>query len=443
MLTNKKLYIKTFGCQMNQYDSSKIFSLLKNSHGFEKTENAEEADILLLNTCSIREKSQEKVFHQLGRWKKIKKINPNIIICVGGCVASQEGKIIYQRAKYVDIIFGPQTLHRLPNMINEINKKRSLIIDISFTKNEKFNNFPKPHAKGPTAFVTIIEGCNKYCSYCIVPYTRGKEVSRPYKDILFEIAQLTKQGVREINLLGQNVNAYHSKTINGDNCSFSKLLRLISKINEIDRIRFTTNHPIEFTEDIIEVYNYTHKIVNHLHLPIQSGSDKILKKMKRGYTVFEYKNIINKLRKIRPNISISSDFIIGFPGEDYDDFKKTIDIISDINFDASYSFIYSKRPGTPASKLKDNITQNEKKQRLYLIQKLINQQTMKYSKNMLNSIQKILVEGVSRKNTNDFFGRTENNRIVNFKGSIDMVGNFINVKIINILPNSLRGEILT
>ncbi|CRK85974.1 tRNA-2-methylthio-N(6)-dimethylallyladenosine synthase [Candidatus Providencia siddallii] len=441
-MSTKKLYIKTFGCQMNQYDSSKIYSMLKNTHGYKLTENEEEADILILNTCSIRKKPQEKVFHQLGRWKKIKKIKQDIIICIGGCVASQEGDFIHQRAPYVNIIFGPQTLHRLPKMIDEIKKKDNFIIDISFPELEKFNSFPKPEAKGPTASISIIEGCNKYCTFCIVPYTRGEEISRPYNDILSEITQLAKQGVHEIILLGQNVNAYKWISHNRDICTFAKLLCLVANIKEIKRIRFTTNNPIEFTDDIIKVYSDTTKLVNHLHLPIQSGSNNILKKMKRGYTVLEYKNIIQKLRKIRPEILISSDFIVGFPGETNYDFKKTMSIISDIDFDMSYSFIYSQRPGTPAAYFHDNIPENEKKQRLNLLQQLIKEQTIKHSKRMLNSIQNILVEKISNKNTKELIGRTENNRIVNFIGTQEMIGKFIDVKIIKSLSNSLYGKII-
>lgn len=442
MLTKKKLYIKTWGCQMNEYDSSKMADLLNSTHGYQLTEIAEEADILLLNTCSIREKAQEKVFHQLGRWKKLKELNPDIIIGVGGCVASQDGYFIHQRAPNVDIIFGPQTLHRLPEMINQVKGTRSLIVDISFPELEKFDRLPEPRAEGPSAYISIMEGCNKYCSYCVVPYTRGEEVSRPCDDVLFEVAQLAEQGVREIHLLGQNVNAYRGETFNGAICSFAELLRLIAVIDGIDRIRFTTSHPIEFTDDIIAVYEDTPELVSFLHLPVQSGSDRILTMMKRSHTVLEYKSIIRKLRKARPNILISSDFIVGFPGETEDDFQKTMQLIADVNFDMSFSFIYSPRPGTPAADLSDDVSEDEKKQHLYLLQQRINQQAMNYSRTMFGSIQRILVEGPSRKNIMELSGRTENNRVVNFEGIQNMIGKFVDVEIIDVYANSLRGKLV-
>ncbi|MGP1939121.1 MAG: tRNA (N6-isopentenyl adenosine(37)-C2)-methylthiotransferase MiaB [Arsenophonus sp. ET-DL9-MAG3] len=442
MLMNKKLYIKTWGCQMNEYDSLKIINLLNITHGYKLTKIIEEADILLLNTCSIREKAQEKVFHQLGRWKNIKDVKPNIIIGVGGCVASQEGIFIHQRAPSVDIIFGPQTFHRLPNMINQVKNNRNLIIDISFPKIEKFDQLLELKIKGPSAYISIMEGCNKYCSFCIVPYTRGEEISRPCDDVLFEIAQLAEQGVREIHLLGQNVNAYRGKTFDNEICSFAELLRLIAAIDGIDRIRFTTSHPMEFTDDIIAVYEDTPKLVSSLHLPVQSGSDRILTMMKRSYTIFEYKNIIHKLRKVRPDILISSDFIVGFPGETEGDFKKTMQLVTDLNFDISFSFIYSPRPGTPAADLHDNVSEDEKKQRLYLLQKLINHQGMHYSHAILGSVQRVLVEGPSRKNIMELSGRAENNRVVNFEGTKDMIGKFIDIKIIGIYANSLRGKVI-
>ena len=395
----KKLYIKTWGCQMNEYDSSMITGILKKNNKYEITKSPEIADILILNTCSIREKAQEKLFHQLGRWKYLKLKNPNLIIAVGGCVATQEGKKIYKRAKYVNIIFGTQTLHRLSEMIKIASKNnKKHIIDISFPKIEKFDCLPKPYLPKISSFVSIMEGCNKYCSFCIVPYTRGKEVSRPCDDIISEIILLSKKGVREVNLLGQNVNSYRGKTDNGKICTFSELLRLIATIKGIDRIRFTTSNPMEFTDDIIDVYRDTPKLVSFLHLPVQSGSDRILKLMKRPYTIVEYKNIIKKLNNVRPNIHISSDFIIGFPGETLEDFQNTIQLIHDVNFDVSYSFIYSPRPGTPASKLYDNVTQKEKKERLYILQDLINQKTELWNKKMFNTIQSVLVEGVSKKN---------------------------------------------
>ncbi|AMA65034.1 (Dimethylallyl)adenosine tRNA methylthiotransferase MiaB [Candidatus Arsenophonus lipoptenae] len=442
MLIKKKLYIKTWGCQMNTYDSSKIIDLLNSTHGYQITEIVEEADILLLNTCSIREKAQEKLFHQLGRWKKLKDINHNIIIAVGGCVASQEGNSIFKRAPSVDIIFGPQTLHRLPEMINKFKSNGNPIIDITFPEIEKFDYLPDPVAKGPSAYISIMEGCNKYCSFCIVPYTRGEEISRPCDEILFEIVQLAEQGVREVNLLGQNVNAYCGKTFDGANCSFAELLRLVAAIDGINRIRFTTSHPIDFTDDIIDVYADTPELVNFLHLPVQSGSDRILNMMKRSYTILEYKNIIRKLRKVRPGILISSDFIVGFPGETESDFHHTMQLIYDINFDMSFSFIYSPRPGTPAAYLSDNVSYYEKKQRLYILQKRINQQAINHSAAMLGSIQRILVEGISHKNIMELAGRTENNRLVVFEGTHNMIGKFVDIEIINVYANSLRGKIL-
>lgn len=427
---------------MNEYDSSKMADLLNSTHGYELTDIAEEADVLLLNTCSIREKAQEKVFHQLGRWKTLKDNNPNLVIGVGGCVASQEGDHIRQRASFVDIIFGPQTLHRLPEMISQVQGTRSPIVDVSFPEIEKFDRLPEPRAEGPTAFVSIMEGCNKYCSYCVVPYTRGEEVSRPSDDILLEIAQLAAQGVREVNLLGQNVNAYRGMTYDNTSCSFAELLRLVATIDGIDRIRFTTSHPIEFTDDIINVYADTPELVSFLHLPVQSGSDRVLNLMKRSHTALEYKSIIRKLRKIRPDIHISSDFIVGFPGETQHDFEQTMQLIADVNFDMSYSFIFSARPGTPAADMEDNVSEDEKKQRLYLLQQRINQQAMQYSRRMQGTVQRILVEGTSRKNIMELSGRTENNRVVNFEGTPDMIGKFVDVEIVDVYPNSLRGKVV-
>ncbi|KGQ63946.1 tRNA (N6-isopentenyl adenosine(37)-C2)-methylthiotransferase MiaB [Gallibacterium anatis] len=438
----QKLHIKTWGCQMNEYDSAKMADLLNSTHGLELTENAEEADILLLNTCSIREKAQEKVFHQLGRWKDLKKQNPDLIIGVGGCVASQEGEHIRDRAPYVDIIFGPQTLHRLPEMVNQIRGGKSAVVDISFPEIEKFDRLPEPRAEGPTAFVSIMEGCNKYCSFCVVPYTRGEEVSRPVDDVLFEIAQLAEQGVREVNLLGQNVNAYRGPTHDGGICSFAELLRLVAAIDGIDRLRFTTSHPIEFTDDIIDVYRDTPELVSFLHLPVQSGSDRILSMMKRNHTALEYKAIIRKLREARPDIQISSDFIVGFPGETAQDFEQTMNLIAQVNFDMSFSFIYSARPGTPAADMPDDVSEEEKKQRLYLLQERINQQASQFSRRMLGTEQRILVEGPSKKDIMELTGRTENNRIVNFVGSPDMIGKFVDVKITDVYTNSLRGEVV-
>lgn len=442
-MPNDKLYIKTWGCQMNQYDSSKIADIMGNKLNCQITKSVEDANILILNTCSIREKAQEKLFHQLGRWKILKKKNPEIIIGVGGCVASQEGKKILNRAYYVDIIFGPQTFHRLPQMIYRVRKFKKYLIDISFPKIEKFNFFPITKTKNVSAFVSIIEGCNKYCTYCIVPHTRGKEISRPYKDIILEIKNLSSQGVKEIHLLGQNVNAYnYFDNKNKRYFNFAKLLVLISKIDNIKRIRFTTSHPKDFSNELINIYKKLPKLVNFLHLPVQSGSDKILSLMKRRYNVSEYIHIINKIRSIRPNIQISSDFIVGFPGETKKDFKSTISLILDLDLDMSFSFIYSPRPGTPASKMKDNISILEKKKRLYLLQYYIKEQTKKFSLKMLNTIQIILVEGISIQK-NKYFGKTENNRIVFFISEKNYIGKFIYVKIIDTYIYSLYGKFIS
>ncbi|MFZ7187743.1 tRNA (N6-isopentenyl adenosine(37)-C2)-methylthiotransferase MiaB [Avibacterium avium] len=438
----QKLHIKTWGCQMNEYDSSKMADLLNSTHGLELTDIPEEADVLLLNTCSIREKAQEKVFHQLGRWKELKKTNPGLVIGVGGCVASQEGEHIRSRAPYVDIVFGPQTLHRLPEMINQIRGGKSSVVDVSFPEIEKFDRLPEPRAEGPTAFVSIMEGCNKYCTFCVVPYTRGEEVSRPLDDVLFEIAQLAEQGVREVNLLGQNVNAYRGPTHDGGICSFAELLRLVAAIDGIDRVRFTTSHPIEFTDDIIDVYADTPELVSFLHLPVQSGSDRILNLMKRGHTALEYKSIIRKLRKVRPDIQISSDFIVGFPGETDQDFEDTMNLIAQVNFDMSFSFIYSARPGTPAADIPDDVSEEEKKQRLYVLQQRINNQAAQFSRAMLGTEQRVLVEGPSKKDLMELTGRTETNRIVNFVGTPDMIGKFVDIKITDVFTNSLRGDVV-
>ncbi|WP_026313126.1 tRNA (N6-isopentenyl adenosine(37)-C2)-methylthiotransferase MiaB [Actinobacillus capsulatus] len=437
-----KLHITTWGCQMNEYDSSKMADLLNSTHGLELTDKPEEADVLLLNTCSIREKAQEKVFSQLGRWKNWKKDKPELIIGVGGCVASQEGEHIRERAPFVDIVFGPQTLHRLPEMINKIRGGDRAIVDISFPEIEKFDRLPEPRAEGPTAFVSIMEGCNKYCSFCVVPYTRGEEVSRPVDDVLFEIAQLAEQGVREVNLLGQNVNAYRGETFDGGICTFAELLRLVAAIDGIDRVRYTTSHPIEFTDDIIEVYRDTPELVSFLHLPIQSGADRVLTMMKRNHTALEYKAIIRKLREVRPNIQISSDFIVGFPGETAEDFEQTMKVIEQVNFDMSFSFIYSARPGTPAADLPDDISEEEKKERLARLQQRINHQAMQFSRAMLGTEQRVLVEGPSKKDIMELTGRTENNRIVNFQGTPDMIGKFVDIKITDVYTNSLRGDVV-
>ncbi|ELS0752908.1 tRNA (N6-isopentenyl adenosine(37)-C2)-methylthiotransferase MiaB [Vibrio vulnificus] len=439
---SKKLLIKTWGCQMNEYDSSKMADLLNAANGYELTEEPEEADVLLLNTCSIREKAQEKVFHQLGRWKTLKDKKPGVVIGVGGCVATQEGDHIRDRAPFVDVIFGPQTLHRLPEMIKQSQSEDAPVMDISFPEIEKFDSLPEPRAEGATAFVSIMEGCSKYCTYCVVPYTRGEEVSRPMDDVLYEIAQLAEQGVREVNLLGQNVNAYRGPMHDGEICSFAELLRLVASIDGIDRIRFTTSHPLEFTDDIIAVYEDTPELVSFLHLPVQSGSDRILTMMKRPHTGIEYKSIIRKLRKARPDIQISSDFIVGFPGETDKDFQDTMKLIKDVDFDMSFSFIFSPRPGTPAADYPSDLSEETKKERLYELQQQINAQAMRYSRLMLGTEQRVLVEGPSKKNLMELRARTENNRVVNFEGSADLIGQFVDVKITDVFANSLRGEIV-
>lgn len=437
-----KLHVKTWGCQMNEYDSSKMADLLNSSSGYIATDNPEDADVILLNTCSIREKAQEKVFHQLGRWKKLKDKKPNLIIGVGGCVASQEGKAIRSRAPYVDIVFGPQTLHRLPDMIKQVQQDHGTVIDISFPEIEKFDCLPDAKADGATAFVTIMEGCSKYCTYCIVPYTRGEEVSRPVDDILLEVAQLAEQGVREINLLGQNVNSYIGATFDGERCSFAELLRYVASIDGIDRLRYTTSNPIDFCDEIIDVYRDTPELVDFLHLPVQSGADRILTAMKRGHNAAHYKDIIKRLKKVRPNLTVSSDFIVGFPNETEQDFQQTMDLIKHIGFDFSYSFIYSQRPGTPASDMPDDVLLETKKQRLSILQNRIHQQSQQIGRRMVGSVQRILVEGPSRKNIMELYGRTENNRIVNFEGDHRSIGGFVDVEITEVHTNSIRGKFI-
>ena len=427
---------------MNECDSEKMADLLDSTHGYSLAEEAEDADVILLNTCSIREKAQEKVFHQLGRWKNLKQTNPDLIIGVGGCVASQEGDMIRQRAPFVDVVFGPQTLHRLPEMINQIKGGEKSVVDVSFPEIEKFDRLPEPRAEGPTAFVSIMEGCSKYCTFCVVPYTRGEEVSRPVDDVLLEIAQLAEQGVREVNLLGQNVNAFRGEHYDGSVCRFAELLELVAAIDGIDRIRYTTSHPVEFTDDIIDAYASIPELVDHLHLPVQSGSDRILNLMKRGHTALEYKSKIRRLRKVRPNICMSSDFIIGFPGETDADFEATMDLIQAVDYDLSFSFIYSARPGTPAADAVDDVSEDAKKQRLYLLQQRINQQAQRIARNMQGTEQRILVEGLSKKNVMELSGRTENNRVVNFEGSPDMIGEFVDVEITDVYSNSLRGKVI-
>ena len=435
-----KLHIRTFECQMNEYDSNKMLDVLKHSHGLESTDDALEADVLLLNTCSIREKAQEKLFHQLGRWRKLKEKNPNLVIGVGGCVASQEGELILKRAPYVDMIFGPQTLHRLPAMLNDVLGDKTTSIDISFPEIEKFDHLPEPKTNGVTAFVSIMEGCSKYCTFCVVPYTRGEEVSRPFDDVIKEVQILANQGVREVNLLGQNVNAYQGLMDDGQSADLALLINLVAQINGIDRIRYTTSHPVEFSDSLIQAYAEVPELVSHLHLPIQSGSDKILTLMKRGHTALEYKSKIRRLREIRPDISISSDFIIGFPGETKQDFNDTMKVINDIGFDKSFSFIYSPRPGTPAASYPDNVDMKIKKDRLSLVQKTIDESTETISKSMIGSVQKVLVENKARKDDN-MFGKTENMRNTHFKGNESLIGQIVSVKITAARGNSLVGEL--
>ncbi len=438
---SKKLFITTQGCQMNEYDSARMLDALQAAHNMTVTKDAAEADLILLNTCSIREKAQEKVFSQLGRWRAFKEANPDLVIGVGGCVASQEGPAILERAPFVDIVFGPQTLHRLPEMYSDTMKNRKPIIDISFPEIEKFDHLPSPKADGPSAFVSIMEGCSKYCSFCVVPYTRGEEVSRPFDGVITEVVELAEQGVREVNLLGQNVNAYRGMMHDGNIADLALLIEYVAAIDGIDRIRFTTSHPLEFSDSLIEVYARVPELVSHLHLPVQSGSDRILALMKRGHTRLEYKSKIKRIRAIRPNLSMSSDFIIGFPGETDKDFEDTMNLINDIGFDHSFSFVYSQRPGTPASNLPDDTPMQTKKERLSILQTRISQKAMKISVAMVGSIQTILVEGQSKKDPDALRGRTENNRVVNFRGAKDLIGGFVDIEITEALPNSLRGSL--
>ena len=439
----KKLYIKSFGCQMNDYDSAKMRDILAASHSTTTTDDPASADIILVNTCSIREKAAEKLFSELGRWRAHKEAKPGLVIGVGGCVASQEGSAIRERAPYVDIVFGPQTLHRLPALVDTVVQEGKPVVDISFPEIEKFDRMPEPRAEGPTAFVSIMEGCSKYCTFCVVPYTRGEEISRPLDDVITEIVQLAEQGVREITLLGQNVNAYRGDTHDGDIADFASLIEFVAAIEGIERIRYTTSHPVEFSERLIQTYANVPELVNHLHLPVQSGSDRILASMKRGHTVLEYKSRLRKLKKIRPNISISSDFIVGFPGETDKDFEATMNLIADIGFDQSFSFIYSKRPGTPAANIVDKVSDNVKKERLQILQNRINQFSAGISASMVGKQQRILVEGPSRKDPNELCGRTENNRVVNFSGDAELIGQFTDVLVTSALPNSLRGELIS
>jgi len=437
----KKVFIKTHGCQMNEYDSARMADLLQEYRGMERAETAEEADVLLLNTCSIREKAQEKVFHQLGRWRELKVLKPDLKIAVGGCVASQEGELIGKRAPFVDVVFGPQTLHRLPELL-DASGKGNPVVDISFPEIEKFDRLPEPQVSECQAFLTIQEGCSKYCSFCVVPYTRGEEVSRPLDDILAEAVHLAGQGVREINLLGQNVNAYRGLSHEGDLIDLATLITYVAAIDGIDRIRYTTSHPVEFNQNLIDTYASVPELVSHLHLPVQHGSDRILALMKRNHTVLEYKSIISKLRAIRPNISISSDFIVGFPGETDRDFEDTMNLINDIGFDHSFSFIFSARPGTPAAELKDDTPMDVKKRRLAILQDRILQHANSISAAMVGTIEPVLVTGVSKKDPGELQGRTENNRVVNFRADgADVIGQIVDMTIVDALPNSLRGEL--
>jgi len=439
----KKVFIKTHGCQMNEYDSAKMLDVLTDNGPVEATNDPSQADILLLNTCSIREKAQEKVFSELGRWKKLKDARSDVIIGVGGCVASQEGDAIHQRAPFVDLVFGPQTLHRLPELVDRSQQTSKPVVDISFPEIEKFDCLPEPRADGPIAYVSIIEGCSKYCSFCVVPYTRGEEISRPLDDILVEVVALADQGVREIHLLGQNVNAYRGAMHDGEIADLALLVHYVAAIDGVERIRFTTSHPVEFSDSLIEAFANVPELVGFVHLPVQSGSDRILAAMKRGHTVLEYKSKIRKLMAARPNLTLSSDFIVGFPGETEEDFNDTMKLITELHFDQSYSFIYSARPGTPAASLVDDTPMQIKKQRLALLQKTITEQAMSISTAMLGTVQRVLVDRASRNNPADMAGRTENNRVVNFPASPDLIGQFADVTISEVRPNSLRGELVT
>ncbi|MEE4297382.1 MAG: tRNA (N6-isopentenyl adenosine(37)-C2)-methylthiotransferase MiaB [Wenzhouxiangella sp.] len=436
-----KLYIKTHGCQMNEYDSEKMADVLAASHGLELTDQPEEADVILINTCSIREKAQEKVFSQLGQWRPLKERRPGLLIGVGGCVASQEGEGIRRRAPFVDMVFGPQTIHRLPQMLDKVKAEGGAAIDISFPEIEKFDHLPAPGARGASAFVSVMEGCSKYCSFCVVPYTRGEEVSRPLDDVIAEVAELAEQGVCEINLLGQNVNAYQGPMHGGGTADLALLIRYVAHIEGVERIRFTTSHPVEFSDSLVEAYADVPKLADYLHLPVQSGSDRILSLMKRGHTRLEYKQKIRRLREARPDITLSSDFIVGFPGETEHDFQQTLDLVRELEFDQSFSFVYSARPGTPAAGFPDNVSLEEKKARLKRLQDQLNAQARTFSERMVGTIQRVVVEGHSRKNGAELAGRTENNRVVNFPGPAELVGRMVDVQITAALANSLRGRL--
>ena len=439
----KKLYIKTFGCQMNEYDSDKMADVMHAAEGFIKTDTPDDADVILFNTCSVREKAQEKVFSDLGRVRELKLANPKLLIGVGGCVASQEGAAIVKRAPYVDLVFGPQTLHRLPELIAQQRATGKAQVDISFPEIEKFDHLPPAKVAGGSAFVSIMEGCSKYCSFCVVPYTRGEEVSRRFEDVLAEIAGLTAQGVKEITLLGQNVNAYRGLMADGDIADFALLLEYVHEMPGIERIRYTTSHPKEMTQRLIDCYAKLPKLVSHLHLPVQAGSDRVLSAMKRGYTVLEYKSIIRKLRQIRPDLCLASDFIVGFPGETEDDFERTMQLVTELNFDASFSFVYSRRPGTPAADLHDEVPAALKSARLTRLQAQLQQQAEAVQNAMVGGVQRVLVENISRKDTAELAGRTENNRIVNFKGNARLLYQYVEVRITSATSHTLRGEMVT
>jgi tRNA-2-methylthio-N6-dimethylallyladenosine synthase len=438
-----RYYIKTFGCQMNEYDSTRMGDVLGAGAGLTPTDNPADADVLLMNTCSVREKAEDKVYSLLGEWRDLKKLKPHVLIGVGGCVASQEGDAITRRAPYVDLVFGPQTLHRLPDMLTELKRTGRAVVDVSFPEVEKFDNLPAPRADGSSAYVSIMEGCSKYCTFCVVPYTRGDEVSRPFESVMDEVRSLAQQGVREITLLGQNVNAYAGPMADGAIVDLATLIHYVAAVPGIERIRFTTSHPVEFSDSLVEAYANVPKLANHLHLAVQSGSDRILSLMKRGYTALEFKEKLRRLRAVRPSISVSTDIIVGFPGETQRDFESTLKLVRDVNFDQSFSFIYSQRPGTPAASLPDDVSHEIKQQRLLQLQTQLNEQARAISESMVGSTQRVLVERPSKKDANELAGKTENNRWVNFPGPKSLIGQFVDVAIVKALPQSLRGRLAT
>lgn len=439
----KKVYVRTHGCQMNEYDSARMVDVLGAEGGYERVTTPEAADVILLNTCSIREKAQEKVFSELGRWRELKEQKPDLLIGVGGCVASQEGAAIVERAPFVDMVFGPQTLHRLPDMVKRARGSKRAVVDVSFPEIEKFDCLPEPRAEGPTAFVSIMEGCSKYCSFCVVPYTRGEEISRPLESVLAECAELAEQGVREVTLLGQNVNGYDGLTDAGERADLALLIHYVAAIDGIDRIRFTTSHPLDFNQALVDAYAEVPELVNHLHLPVQSGSNNVLTLMKRNHTREHFLDLVRQLRAARPDITLSSDFIVGFPGEMKRDFEDTMELVREVGFDQSFSFIYSKRPGTPAAQLPDATPREEKKERLQRLQALLDQNGQAISQAMVGQVESVLVDGVSRRNAHEIRGRTQNNRVVNFPGHPRLIGHFVDVLITEAMPNSLRGELVT